>query len=157
MEDLILAAWTSESNKISLADFAKTNPKPEDILSIAHEIIKKYATPKDNIPKSEVLSKKAKKLNLNSDSEDDVVPAPPVNTVHANSILLIQDLLYIIELTDAISSGDFDGLKTFCLTLLAFFKVPGQAIILPKSYIYFSTSRRCGLQSLREFVLSIFH
>ena len=53
LEGLIFNAWRQECGQLSLSDFAKANPKPEDIISIAQRIIKKYATPTSDIPKSD--------------------------------------------------------------------------------------------------------
>jgi len=41
LEGLIFNAWRKECGQPSLSDFAKTDPKPEDIISIARRIIKK--------------------------------------------------------------------------------------------------------------------
>ena len=111
LEGLIFNAWCEECGQLSLSEFAKANPKPEDIISIAQHIIKKYATPTSDIPKSDAPKKakksKKSKTSTNSDLEDKTEHTFPVDSVHENTVLLTRDLLYIIELTDAIATGDF--------------------------------------------------
>ena len=111
LEGLIFNAWRKECGQLSLSELAKANPKPEDIISIAQRVIKKYATPTSDIPKSDapINAKKSKKskTSTNSDSEDEAEHTSPVDSIYENTVLLTCDLLYVIELTDAIATGDF--------------------------------------------------
>ncbi|KAF8815609.1 hypothetical protein BYT27DRAFT_7224855 [Phlegmacium glaucopus] len=115
LEGLIFNAWCEECGQLSLSDFAKAHPKPEDLILIAQRIIKKYATPTSNIPKSNAPknTKKSKKskTSTNSDLEDKVEQTSPADSVHKNTVLLTHDLLYVIELTNAIATGDFGRIE----------------------------------------------
>ena len=129
LEGLIFNAWHEECGQPSLSDFVKANPKPKDIISIAQRIIKKYATPTSDIPKSDAPknAKKSKKskTSTNSDSEDEAEHTSPVDSVYENTILLTHDLLYVIELTDAIATGDFGRIEDILPNITCIFRGAG--------------------------------
>ncbi|KDR79155.1 hypothetical protein GALMADRAFT_93006 [Galerina marginata CBS 339.88] len=129
LEGLILNAWHEECGQPSLSDFAESNPKPEDIILIAQRIIKKYATPSSDIPKSDppknAKKSKKSKTSTDTDSEDEAEPPSPVDAVYENTILLTRDLLYVIELTDAIASGDFGRIEDILPDIACIFRGAG--------------------------------
>jgi hypothetical protein len=128
LDGLIFNAWREECGQPSLSDFAKANPKPEDIISIAQRIVKKYATPASDIPKSENPNKSKKsKVSTNFDSEDrdEAEQTSPVDSVHENTVLLTRDLLYVIELADAISAGDFGRIEDILPDIACIFRGAG--------------------------------
>ena len=126
LEGLIFNAWREECGRPSLSDFAKAKPKPEDIILIAQHIFKKYATPTSNIPKSDapknVKKSKKSKISTNSDSENETEHTSPVDAVHENTVLLTRDLLYVIELTDAIATGDFGCIEDILPDIACIFR-----------------------------------
>ena len=129
LEGLIFNAWREECGQPSLSDFAKAKPKPEDIILIAQKIFKKYATPTSNIPKSNaprnVKKSKKSKISINSDSENEAEHTSPVDAVHENTVLLTRDLLYVIELTDAIATGDFGRIEDILPDIACIFRGAG--------------------------------
>ncbi|KAK0229926.1 hypothetical protein EDD85DRAFT_957056 [Armillaria nabsnona] len=130
---LLLDAWHVKCRKPSLAVFAQSNPTPADLLKIVREILLDYTCPPD------VLLKESGPPGNNNnegsipsdldDSDDDTAPQqtttniPQDNSdpVHQNVQCLLHDLLYFEELTQAISSGDFDCLKDILPDLTALF------------------------------------
>ena len=116
LEGVILNAWIDELG--DLASFAKTKPSAQDLLFRAQSILNRCTCPLENWRKGP----KAK---------DDPIPlysgAPdPLNDVaHQNLILLTRDLLYAIELTLAISGGDFGRIEDLLPTLAKMFRGAG--------------------------------
>ncbi|KAF9470445.1 hypothetical protein BDN70DRAFT_821376 [Pholiota conissans] len=106
IDGLIVNSWRSECGYHSLDAFLQSNPSPEEILSIAQIIVKKYATPKASV-------------NPTGSS------TPYVDHVHSNTILLIRDLLYVIELVSAISAGDFGRIEDILPDLACIFRGAG--------------------------------
>ena len=112
-----------------LIRLCEKNPKPEDIISMVQRIIKKYATPTSNIPKSDapknVKKSKKTKTSTNSDSDDEVEHTSPVDSIYENTVLLTRDLLYVIELTDAIATGDFGRIEDILPDIACIFRGAG--------------------------------
>ena len=106
LNGLLLNAWRTEYGL--LEDYAKSKPGPDKILQNAHVILNKYATPecKQMFTKP---PKEQRDTNVTSNPVPTSSPNPSSkpDTVHANTILLIRDLLYVTELINAISAGDF--------------------------------------------------
>ncbi|KAF8503300.1 hypothetical protein F5888DRAFT_1917408 [Russula emetica] len=116
LEGIILAAWLDELG--DLADFAKTNPSAQDLLLRAQRILNQCTCPLENWRKGS----KAK--------DPPVPPYPgaldPLNDIaHQNTLLLTRDLLYMIELTSAISEGDFGRVEDLLPTLAKMFRGAG--------------------------------
>ena len=153
LEGLILNAWRMECGHNSLDDFAHSKPSAQDLLSIAQDIMMKYATPKcngqlngydpdvslrdiptdpsDNDPQdgdsdTEMASEEGPGTpdsgSVESDSAD-TEDAP--DTIHENVVLLTRDLLYVIELVNAISTGDFGRVEDILPTLACLFRGAG--------------------------------
>jgi hypothetical protein len=121
LHGLILNAWLTKCNCSSLADFARAEPMPRDLLEVAHCIIEKYTVPE---PVFESINPKAPPKDLHSD-----VPfshlKPVVDVVHNNVVLLTRDLLYMAELVDAIATGDFGWVEDILPTLVCMFRGSG--------------------------------
>ena len=152
VEGLILNAWQMECGFSSLEDYAKSKPSSEDILSLARNIMLKYATPQpsdhfkaaDPTRPLEDLDEAMDTDNASTDEhmegEDDSESGGDVDdssssssassgstqdTVHENVVLLTRDLLYIIELVNAISAGDFGRIEDILPTLACLFRGAG--------------------------------
>jgi len=141
LDGLILNAWRNECGKTNLADFAKSEPSPDNLLKLAGKILQKYAVPlaKTKIDE-EVLESEQSGSNTDSQptvaqqastsgrqgvkpvkskhksalpSVTSVGPDPEKDKVHQNIRLLTRDLLYVAELVDAISAGDIGRVENF--------------------------------------------
>jgi hypothetical protein len=116
LDGLIINAWKNEVGNFS--DFATTNPTPQDLLRHAQNILIKCATP------LETWQKGAK-------AKDPLIPPfpnapnPLDDLAHHNILLLTQDLLYLRELTCAISQGDFGHVEDLLPTLARIFHGAG--------------------------------
>ncbi|KAH9169075.1 hypothetical protein EDB89DRAFT_2115183 [Lactarius sanguifluus] len=101
LHGLILNAWHNECDYSSLRDFAKAEPTPGGLLDCARRIAEKYASVE---PVFDPLNPKAPPKDLVSGVES---TKPVVDVVHQNVTLLTRDLLLVVELVDAIATGDF--------------------------------------------------
>ena len=116
LEGIILGAWLDELGNLS--DFAKTKPSAQDLLLQAHSILNRCACPLENWQKG---------------SKDKDAPIPPYSgaldplddIAHQNTLLLTRDLLYVIELTSAISEGDFGRVEDLLPVLARIFRGAG--------------------------------
>ena len=145
IEGLILNAWHLECGT-SLHDFVKSNPSAESIFEKAHNIFVKYATPKVALSISQAVNPRVparfKDLHLNTDvgyhdpdsenlnSEPDVnLPnasdVTKVDIVHDNVVLILRDLLYLLELTSAIQTGDWGRIEDILPALACIFRGAG--------------------------------
>ncbi|KAH9007941.1 hypothetical protein EDB83DRAFT_2236063 [Lactarius deliciosus] len=104
LHGLILNAWRNECDYSSLRDFAKAEPTPGGLLDCARRIAEKYASD----PVSGVESTK-----------------PVVDVVRRNVALLTRDLLLVVELVDAIATGDFGRIEDILPTLACMFRGSG--------------------------------
>lgn len=121
-----------------------TNPTPESILHKAPEITQKYTIPKHtfppNNPKIPLKDLDINENNPNASSsesevESDTEPGssgptpdktiPKSDTVYDNVVLFTWDLLIIIELVNAIQSGDFGCVEDMLPTLACMFRGVG--------------------------------
>lgn len=130
LHGIILAAWRSECGYSNLAEFAASKPSPELLLEMAETIMRKYATPMDEVPAA--LSKKRNKDASDSDSDNDSDSSEPVSSdssssngapqtpagpsplddcAHRNIRILVHDLLYAAELVRAVSDGDWGRIE----------------------------------------------
>jgi hypothetical protein len=119
LHSLILNAWRSECSYSSLCRFAKTEPMPGDLLDYAHWIIDKYTCPE---PVFEHMNPRAPPKDPVSGVES---PKPVTDIVHNNVALLTRDLLYVAELVDAISTGDFGQVEDILPALACMFRGSG--------------------------------
>ncbi|KAH9058017.1 hypothetical protein EDB83DRAFT_2506745 [Lactarius deliciosus] len=92
----------------SLRDFAKAEPTPGGLLDCACQIAEKYASAPPKDPVSGVESTK-----------------PVVDVVRRNVALLTRDLLLVVELVDAIATGDFGRIEDILPTLACMFRGSG--------------------------------
>jgi hypothetical protein len=114
LQGLILNAWREECGHPTLAAFASSNPTAQQLLDIADEILIKHATPAHEASRkkwhNDIL------LEMDMDTED---------TAHRNLQLLIRDLLYVLELTSAISLGDWGRIEDILGNLAMMFRGAG--------------------------------
>ncbi|KAH9056478.1 hypothetical protein EDB87DRAFT_1566489 [Lactarius vividus] len=119
LHGLILNAWQIESGYHSLYAFAMANPLLEELLQCAHRIIKKYTMLRSQIDHIDPK-------NLPRDLETGTTMLMEVtNTVHNNIVLLTCDLLYVVELVDATSLGDFGHIEDVLPTIACMFRGAG--------------------------------
>lgn len=116
LEGIILSAWLDELG--DLAKFAKTKPSAQDLLFRAQSILNRSTCPLENWRKGPKA--KGDPVPPYSDAPD------PLNDIaHQNILLLTRDLLYVIELTSAISGGDFGRVEDLLPTLAKIFRGAG--------------------------------
>jgi hypothetical protein len=116
LESVILGAWLNELG--DLAGFAKTNPSAENLLCQAQGILNRSTCPLENWQKG-------------SKAKDLAIPPYPgaldplEDIAHQNLLLLTRDLLYMVELTSAISEGDFGRVEDLLPVLAKIFRGAG--------------------------------
>ena len=124
LDGLLLNAWRMECGLLN--DYAKSKPSPEDILKKAHIILNKYATPECKQPfANPPKEQKDASSTSNPVSSSDTEPRTEPDIVHANTVLLTRDLLYVAELIDAISTGDFGRIEDILPDLACVFRGAG--------------------------------
>ena len=149
LHGLLLNLWRKECGHPTLKEFSDSNPSPRAILDMAHVIMEKYTIPKPSFPPTNSKAP-PKDLDINLDtSHPNTAPiavndssgssaanTPPSNSddksdedqediVHRNVILLTRDLLYVTELVEAMSSGDFGRIEDILPTLACMFRGAG--------------------------------
>ncbi|KIJ05902.1 hypothetical protein PAXINDRAFT_20870 [Paxillus involutus ATCC 200175] len=102
LRGIIISAWTTECGHTSLAAFALSNPSPDDLLKIADQILVNHT---------------AADYTITSESNTD--------EAHRNLNLLTRDLLYVLELVDATSDGDFGRIEDILGYLAMVFRGAG--------------------------------
>ena len=116
LDGLLLACWDVELKKHGhpdFASFATSNPSPDELREIATNIIGSYAKPDDASPPPPPRKKKT------PNQKDKTVSR------FRNISALIRDLLYVRELSTAISSGDWGRIEDILGTLAIAFKGAG--------------------------------
>lgn len=116
LEGIILAAWLDELG--DLADFAETNPSAQDLLLRAQSILNRCTCPLES------WRKVSKAKDLRAPPFPDALD-PLEDIAHQNILLLTRDLLYMRELTSAISEGDFGRVEDLLPTLAKIFRGAG--------------------------------
>ncbi|KAF8273932.1 hypothetical protein EI94DRAFT_1794963 [Lactarius quietus] len=115
LHGLILNAWLTECDYLLLSDFATAEPMPQDLLDCAHCIFETYAVPG---PSTLFRPTNLKVPPKDLDSGDGL-PILPTDVVCNNVTLLTHDLLYVSELVDAMSTGDFgSGSNNYLMEIL---------------------------------------
>ena len=115
LEGLILNVWRIECGNLDA--YASSNPSAENILAKSHSILKNYATPSH---KNEPVKKASHPLNVHLQ-----IPNLQDNVVHEKIVRLTRDLLYVAELINAISSGDFGCIEDMLPDLACMFQGAG--------------------------------
>ena len=116
LEGIILGAWLDDLG--DLGNFAKTRPSAQDLLLRAQGILNRCTCPL-------VIWRKGPK------AKDRTIPPYPdavdplSDIAHQNIIILTRDLLYMIELTSAISDGDFGRVEDILPVLAKIFRGAG--------------------------------
>ena len=118
LHGVILDAWRVECGHPSLAAFALSNPSIDELLRVADKIIKNHASLPCPSPK---LTSKQKK----SGAASNTTGQQPCDKAHHNLCLLTRDLLYVLELTEAIPNGDFGRVEDILGSLAMIFRGAG--------------------------------
>lgn len=105
LDGIILSAWQCECGFSTLQEFAASAPTSSQLEEIASRILLNHLSPK---PPSAGPS-----------------PQTANDTVHQNLRMLARDLLYVAELTEAVSSGDFGRVEDILPDLAAIFRAAG--------------------------------
>ncbi|KIJ13170.1 hypothetical protein PAXINDRAFT_81752 [Paxillus involutus ATCC 200175] len=121
LRGIILNTWAVECQYESLAQFAKSNPSPDELLLVADHILSNHATPLYGPPKRKAGKTTEPSCHVPDSSEE----ASPVNITHRNLQILTRDLLYVIELITTISSGDFGRVEDILGNLAMMFRGAG--------------------------------
>ena len=108
LDGLLLDAWRIECGYSSLNAFATKNPTPNQLLSVADKILANHATPLERTHK-----------------EDINCSDPVMDKAHQNTRLLVHDLLYVAEVTRAISAGDWGRVEDILPQLAMIFRGAG--------------------------------
>ncbi|KAH9163046.1 hypothetical protein EDB89DRAFT_1912945 [Lactarius sanguifluus] len=110
---------TREIFQLGFGNFAKAEPTPGGLLDCARRIAEKYASVE---PVFDPLNPKAPPKDLVSGVES---TKPVVDVVHRNVTLLTHDLLLVVELVDAIATGDFGQIEDILPNLACMFRGSG--------------------------------
>jgi hypothetical protein len=121
LHGLILNAWRTECDYTSLSNFAKAGPMPQDLTRLCSSYIRQVCSSGVNYIFKPTNSK-APPVDLDSGAG---LPKPPEDTVHNNIALLTHDLLYVAELIDAMSTGDFGRIEDILPSLACMFRGSG--------------------------------
>ena len=115
---MLLACWNVQLKKHgypNLASFAASEPSPGQLREIATNIITSYAKPDDASPPAPPRTKDI------SDGKEKTVSR------FRNVTALIRDLLYVQELSTAISGGNWGWIEDILGTLAMMFKGAGSS------------------------------
>ncbi|KAJ7740399.1 hypothetical protein B0H16DRAFT_1324510 [Mycena metata] len=104
LDGLLLDAWRLECGFPTLAAFAASNPSPQKLLELADTILFNHATPTRITRASHPT---------------------PSDDIRENTRRLIHDLMYVAEVTRAISAGDFGRVEDLLGNLAMMFRGAG--------------------------------
>ena len=116
LDGLLLTCWSTELKKRGHQDFTSFSASgfsPDELREIATHIVSVYANPDDPSPPLPPRTKGAPDQTAK------------VTSRFRNITALIRDLLYVRELSDAISSGDWGRIEDILGTLAMMFKGAG--------------------------------
>jgi hypothetical protein len=116
LEGVFLNAWRDELGDLN--DYVKMNPTAQDLLFHTKNILNRCTCPLDDWRKGP----KAKDQLLPPYPN---APNPRHDIAHQNLLLLTRDLMYMRELTSAISEGDFGRVEDLLPTLAKIFRGAG--------------------------------
>jgi hypothetical protein len=145
LDGILLNAWRCKSGYHELGLFAATEPLAEDLIKMAGDIMRKYATPMatpdplDNDIPDEPDYESSDSVSESEDYEPTAGPstrtAPEVSSMplqdpdrdraHQNICLFAHDLLYVAELVRAISDGDIGRIEDMLPMLAMMFRGAG--------------------------------
>ncbi len=135
LDGLLLDCWRIQSGCIDLTIFLESKPSAEVLTSIAETILLNHAMP-------------------NSSS----MPSSPGDYIHSNVRLLIHDLLYVMEVTRAISDGDFGRVEDVLPNLAMMFRGAGSKNYCSEILMFIHNMRKVWKGSGFEYVfLSYLH
>lgn len=110
----MLNVWHIRCGHPSLSDFAKAEPTPNDLLACAHWILETYTTP---APVFGNVNPKAPAKDPVTGTESATIG----DIMHRNIQLLTCNILYVMELVNAISTGDFGCIEDILPALVCMF------------------------------------
>ncbi|KAH7874457.1 uncharacterized protein C8R40DRAFT_1252614, partial [Lentinula edodes] len=117
LDGLLLHAWQKQCGFPNLTQFATSQPSPECLLKIAARILQAYASP---------MEEPLQEMDEGSeDSNDSDSVSPEFDPVLRNVQLLIRDLLYVREIVQATSAGDFGRIEDLFPDMLRIFRGAG--------------------------------
>ncbi|KAJ3882799.1 hypothetical protein F5051DRAFT_489839, partial [Lentinula edodes] len=117
LDGLLLHAWQKQCGFPNLTQFATSQPSPECLLKIAARILQAYASP---------MEEPLQEMDEGSeDSNDSDNVLPEFDPVLRNVQLLIRDLLYVREIVQATSAGDFGRIEDLFPDMLRIFRGAG--------------------------------
>lgn len=140
LEGLVLGALQKECRFPSLEEYAKSKPTPAEILALCQQVIKKHATPKEPTPPSDkkaAPTKSNKNTGSSTEESDDSTTVPEPTTlpsvkegstddpINENVVRLTRDLLYVMELVQAVADGDFGRVEDILPDLACIFRGAG--------------------------------
>ncbi|KAK7013155.1 hypothetical protein R3P38DRAFT_2640298 [Favolaschia claudopus] len=103
LDGLLLDAWRIECGHATLDGYAASNPSVADLRNKAAKILYNHATP----------------------TRTPLLSSHPLDTVRENTRRLIHDLIYVSEVTRAVSEGDFGRVEDILPTLGMMFRGAG--------------------------------
>jgi hypothetical protein len=124
LEGVFLNAWRDELGDLN--DYAKTNPTAQDLLFHAKNILNRCTCPLDDWRKGPKAKDQLPPPQKGQKAKEQLLPPypnapnPRHNIAHQN-LLLTRDLMYMRELTSAISEGDFGQVEDLLPTLARIF------------------------------------
>ena len=96
LDGILLYTWKLECGYASFEQFAASKPTPQELLTLAEHIFDQYATPEPELED-----------DVSDSSDSDYEP----DILNRNICLLARDLLYVVELVQAIQDGDFGRIE----------------------------------------------
>jgi hypothetical protein len=118
LHGIILNAWRKECGFPTLAAFAKSNPSPASLLTLADKILLEHATPMPEVePKDDDGSSKTSSMF----SEPKAEVTADGDIARRNVRLLTHDLTYVIEIIKAIAARDIGRVEDMLGSLAMMF------------------------------------
>lgn len=100
-----LDCWRTNCGYDSIAAYAASDPKPEEILALAKKIVIKHA--------KRVVPKQPERFPDDSQYSDELSDHEHEDQVYQNHRLLLRDVIHVVLLKRAISDGDFGRIEDF--------------------------------------------
>ena len=105
MEGSFLDCWRINCGYDSIAAYAASDPKPEEILALAKKIVIKHA--------KRIIPKQPERFPDDSQYSNELSDQEGGDMVYRNHRLLLRDVVYIVLLKRAISDADFGRIEEF--------------------------------------------
>lgn len=118
LDGLVLNMWRTECGYSSLKGYAQAEPTADMVFECAHRIVDKYTTPSLSF---EPVDPKSPPKDLDGST----LSAAHEDSINDNIIILTRDLLYVAELVNSVSTGDFGQVEDILPTIACMFKGAG--------------------------------